>query len=99
MFRDGRLTHCMARKAALIRESEMNRCILRLEAMNFRPAFTWIDRGVMIARKLPALWTAISTLVGAWRARRQPSSNSSTKFALGLDLAKILITLTQDRGK
>lgn len=50
------MSRCQARKAALVRESEINRCLLRLECVPLRRMAENLDFGVRVAKNASAAW-------------------------------------------
>ena len=93
MLGNGELTHHLARKEALLRASEINRAVLRMEAAILREVSVWVDVGMTLARKAKTLWSVAATLLSAWRTPKQKSSGLFAKLTKGFALAQSLTAL------
>ncbi len=88
MFERPELIDLRTRKEALLRISEINRCVLRLETARCHQVAGWVDTGVAGARTAATILSVFSLVASLRRRRSRPSKRFLPKLAAGITLAR-----------
>jgi hypothetical protein len=71
MFPSKRLSVFHVRKQELLVQSEVNRRLMTAECAAIQQRLEWLDRIVIVARRLRPFVSLAAPLLGAWTARRE----------------------------
>jgi hypothetical protein len=93
MFKSRELTMCLARKECLLRLSEINRCLLMLDAVRVQPLCNRIDTVVTIGRHAARLWPVITPLLVKHGPDADRAPGILSKAKRGLALTRFLLGL------
>jgi hypothetical protein len=93
MFKSRELTACLARKQCLLRVSEINRCLLKLEGVKVQSVCDRIDTAVTLGQHAARLWPLISPLLRKGETNPDKGSGLLAKAKRGFTLLQFFIRL------